>query len=248
MKGEAVWDFGDGNKGNGLKTSHTYTKTGQYIVKLTFSVYAETLASKNINNPVLGNALRGKCQDFVVIDTLYIKPSPIISLPDSAFVCIVEGKTLQLDPKIQYAYNTEYLWKPTNETNPTIVIGATGNYSLLATNRFPNNTTCEFSDKTEIKEGCEPRLFIPEIFTANKDNINDVLQIPNAHISEFDLRIYNRWGEIVFESKDPEKIWDGSHNGKIIAPMMYAFVVSYKSLYFPYRKKITRSGGIFLMN
>jgi gliding motility-associated-like protein len=62
------------------------------------------------------------------------------------------------------------------------------------------------------------------------------------------LRIYNRWGEIIFESNDPEEIWDGSHNGKVIAPMMYAFVVSYKSLDFPEREKITRRGGIFLVN
>lgn len=252
MKGEAAWDFGDGGTGTGLQTSHTYTKAGRYIVKLTLSVYSETVVSKNVNIPLLnnllGNSLKEKCKDFVVIDTLYIKPSPVINLPDSAFVCVIEGETLNLDPKLQQAYNPGYLWRPTNETTPTIVVSATGNYSLIATNRFANSTTCATSDKIEIKEGCEPRLFVPEIFTANKDGINDILQIPNAHITDFDLRIYNRWGEIIFESKDPEKIWDGSYNGKVIAPMMYAFVVSYKSLYFPYREKITRRGGIFLVN
>ncbi len=252
MKGEAAWDFGDGETGTGLQTSHTYTKAGRYIVKLTLTVYSETIVSKNVNIPLLnnllGNALKEKCKDFVVIDTLYIKPTPVVNLPDSAFVCVIEGETLKLDPKLQQAYNPGYLWKPTNETTPTIVVSATGNYSLIATNRFSNNTTCSTTDKIQIKEGCEPRLFVPEIFTANKDGINDILQIPNAHITDFDLRIYNRWGEIIFESNDPEKIWDGSYNGKVIAPMMYAFVVSYKSLYFPYREKITRRGGIFLVN
>lgn len=252
MKGEAAWDFGDGNTGTGLETSHTYTKAGRYVVKLTLSVYSETVVSKNVNIPLLnnllGNALKEKCNDFVVIDTIYIKPSPVVNLPDSAFVCVIEGQTLQLDPKLQQAFNPGYLWRPTNETTPTIVVGATGNYSLIATNRFANSTTCATSDRIEIKEGCEPRLFVPEIFTANKDGINDILQIPNAHITDFDLRIYNRWGEIIFESNDPEKIWDGSYNGRVIAPMMYAFVVSYKSLYFPNREKITRRGGIFLVN
>lgn len=252
MKGEAAWDFGDGNTGTGLQTSHTYTKAGRYVVKLTMSVYSETVVSKNVNIPLLnnllGNALKEKCNDFVVIDTIYIKPSPVVNLPDSAFVCVIEGETLQLDPKLQQAYNPGYLWQPTNETTPTIVVGATGNYSLIATNRFANSTTCVTSDRIEIKEGCEPRLFVPDIFTANKDGINDILQIPNAHITDFDLRIYNRWGEIIFESNDPEKIWDGSYNGRVIAPMMYAFVVSYKSRDFPEREKITRRGGIFLVN
>lgn len=253
MKAEAAWDFGDGTTGTGLKTSHTYTKEGTYKVKLTLTVYSETDASKTaaqvpILDKVLGNTLKEKCKDFVVIDEIYIKPTPVVNLPDEAFVCVIEGQTLQLDPKLQRASNPSYLWKPTNETTPTITVGATGNYSLDATNRFANNTTCATSDKIEIKEGCEPRLFVPEIFTANKDNINDILNIPNAHITEFDLRIYNRWGEIIFQSDDPSKNWDGSYNGKVIAPMMYAFVVSYKSLYFPDREKITRRGGIFLVN
>lgn len=252
MKGEAAWDFGDGETGTGLQTSHTYTKSGRYIVKLTLTVYSETIISKNVNIPLLnnllGNSLKEKCQDFVVIDTLYIKPAPEVNLADSAFVCIIEGEKLTLDPKYKQTINPSYLWNYNNQTTPTIIADAIGNYSVKVTNRFANNTTCASSDKIQIKEGCEPRLFVPEIFTANKDGINDILQIPNAHITDFDLRIYNRWGEIIFESKDPEKIWDGSYNGKVIAPMMYAFVVSYKSLYFPYREKITRRGGIFLVN
>lgn len=252
MKGEAAWDFGDGSTGTGLKTSHTYTKAGRYVVKLTLSVYSETVISKNVNIPLLnnllGNALKEKCNDFVVIDTIYIKPTPVVNLPDEAFVCVIENQKITLDPKPQQIYNPTYLWNYESRTTPTIIVDATGNVNVKVTNVFENSSTCATSDRIEIKEGCEPRLFVPEIFTANKDGINDILQIPNAHITDFDLRIYNRWGEIIFESKDPERIWDGSYKGRVIAPMMYAFVVSYKSRDFPEREKITRRGGIFLVN
>ena len=253
MKGEAVWDFGDGETGTGLKTSHTYTKTGTYKVTLTLSVYAETEASKiasqaQILDKLLGNTLKEKCKDFVLTDEIYIKPTPEVNLPDEAFVCILENQKILLDPKPQQTYNPSYLWNYNSQTTPTILADATGNVTVKVTNVFANSSTCATSDKIEIKEGCEPRLFVPEIFTANKDGINDILQLPYAHITDFDLRIYNRWGEIIFESNDPEEIWDGSHNGKVIAPMMYAFVVSYKSLDFPEREKITRRGGIFLVN
>lgn len=253
MKGDAVWDFGDGEKGSGTNTSHTYTKSGRYIVKLTYTVYSENVANTTINKvlpiveKVLGNALKEKCSEFTVTDTLYIKPTPVLNLADSAFVCVIEGASITLDPKIQQAYNPAYLWNADNQTTPTIVASATGVYTVKATNVFANNTTCATSDKIEVKEGCEPRLFVPEIFTANNDGINDTFAILNAHITDFELRIFNRWGEIIFESNDPEKIWDGSYKGKIIAPMMYAFVVSYKSKYFPYRDKVTRRGGIFLV-
>jgi gliding motility-associated-like protein len=248
MKGEVTWDFGDGSAGTGKETSHTYEKSGRYIIKLTVVVYSETEVSKNVNIPILGNALKERCKEFNVTDTLYIKPSPVLNLPDSAFVCVIEGASLLLDPKIQRAYNPTYLWNPTKETTPKITISALGNYSVKATNKFANNTTCSATDKIEIKEGCEPRLFAPEIFTANRDGLNDVFELPNAHITDFELRIFNRWGEIIFESHDPDRLWDGTYHGQIIAPMMYAFVVSYKSKYFPYREKITRRGGIMLIN
>jgi gliding motility-associated-like protein len=254
MKGDITWDFGDGSAGTGKSTSHTYDKSGRYIVTLKVVVYSETEASKNINVniPIIGNALNNalkeRCKEFTVTDTLYIKPSPIINLPDSAFVCVIEGSTLLLDPKLQRAYNPSFLWTPTRDTTRTLTVSALGNYTVKATNKFVNNTTCAATDKIQIKEGCEPRLFTPEIFTANKDNINERFEIPNAHITDFELRIFNRWGEIIFESKDPDHLWDGSYNGKVMAPMMYAFVVSYKSKYFPYREKITRRGGIFLVN
>jgi len=253
MKGEAVWDFGDGETGTGLKTSHTYTKTGTYKVKLTLTVYSETEASKiasqaQILDKLLGNTLKEKCKDFVLTDEIYIKPTPVVNLPDEAFVCVIENQKILLDPKPQQTYFPTYLWNYKSQTTPTIIADAIGKVTLKVTNVFENKSTCATSDKIEIKEGCEPRLFMPEIFTANKDGINDILQIPYAHITDFDLRIYNRWGEIIFESDDPERIWDGSYNGKVIAPMMYAFMVSYKSRDFPEREKITRRGGIFLVN
>jgi gliding motility-associated-like protein len=184
----------------------------------------------------------------VLTDEIYIKPTPVVNLPDEAFVCVIENQKILLDPKPQQTYFPTYLWNYKSQTTPTIIADAIGKVTLKVTNVFENKSTCATSDKIEIKEGCEPRLFMPEIFTANKDGINDILQIPYAHITDFDLRIYNRWGEIIFESDDPERIWDGSYNGKVIAPMMYAFMVSYKSRDFPEREKITRRGGIFLIN
>lgn len=247
MKGEITWDFGDGSTGSGKNVSHTYAQPGKYIVKLKVVVYSETIVSKNVNIPILGNALKERCNEFTVTDEINIKPSPQINLPDEAFVCISEGATIMLDPKAQQTVNPAYLWN-THQTTPTIIADALGIQSVKVTNRFVNSTTCTTTDKIEIKEGCEPRLFTPEIFTANKDGINDVFVLPNAHITDFELRVFNRWGEIIFESHDPDNLWDGTYNGKVMAPMMYAFVVSYKSRDFPEREKVTRRGSILLVN
>jgi gliding motility-associated-like protein len=254
MDAKVSWDFGDGTTGNGKEVSHTYEKEGRYIIKMIVDVYSETFLSKNLNVPILsgllGNSLKEKCNTFVVTDTVYIKPLPVINLPDSAFVCVLEGATLLLDPKAQRTFDPSYLWRPTNETTPTITVSALAEYSVRVSNNFASrsgNVACTTSDKVIVKEGCEPRLFVPEVFTPNGDSVNDTFAMPNAHITDFDLKIYNRWGEIIFESFDPERLWDGTYKGKIMAPMMYAYVVSYKSLYFPYRPKITKTGGIMLI-
>ncbi|HEY1055536.1 MAG TPA: gliding motility-associated C-terminal domain-containing protein, partial [Emticicia sp.] len=254
MKSEVAWDFGDGATGKGTETSHTYEKEGRYIIKMTVDVFSETFISKNLNIPiltqVLGNSLKEKCNTFVVTDTVYIKPLPIINLPDSAFVCVLKGATMVLDPKAQRTYDPQYLWRPTSETTPTITVSALARYSVQVANKFVSrsgNVFCATSDTTLVKEGCEPQVFVPEIFTPNGDGINDKFELPNEFITEFDLKIFNRWGEIIFESLEPDRLWDGTYKGKMMAPMLYAFTVSYKSLYFPYRPKITKTGGILLV-
>jgi gliding motility-associated-like protein len=248
MKVNVDWDFGDGTKGTGLSASHIYTKAGTYTVTLTAHVLSETAASKVITNPLLGDDLREKCKDFTVTDVITIKPSPQINLPDLAFVCIIEGANIILDPKAEQTVNPAYLWNAGSQTTPTIIASAAGIYTVKVTNQFSNSTICANTDKTEVVGKCEPRLFIPEIFTANNDGINDKLVTPNAYITDFELRIYNRWGEIIFQSNNQYEPWDGKYKGEVVAPMMYAFVVSYKSSDFPDRGLITRRGAIMLVN
>ncbi|RFS15865.1 PKD domain-containing protein [Emticicia sp. C21] len=254
MKNQVAWDFGDGTTGSGTEVSHTYEKEGRYIIKMIIDVFSETFISKNVNIPIvnnlLGNALKEKCNTFTVIDTVYIKPTPVINLPDSAFVCVLKGGTLVLDPKAQRTYDPQYLWKPTSETTPTITISALATYSVEVNNKFVSrsgNVFCPAKDEVLVKEGCEPQVFVPEIFTPNGDGINDRFELPNEFITDFDLKIFNRWGEIIFESFEPDTLWDGTYKGKMMAPMLYAFTVSYKSKYFPYRPKITKTGGILLV-
>jgi len=60
----------------------------------------------------------------------------------------------------------------------------------------------------------EPDIFVPTAFTPNKDGKNDLLKPTCVGISQLDyFRIYNRWGQLLFETKDPERGWDGSING-----------------------------------
>ena len=61
---------------------------------------------------------------------------------------------------------------------------------------------------------CPCTLYAPNNFTPNEDGINDTFKIqPNCDISSFELVVYNRWGEMVFKSKDTKNGWDGLFHG-----------------------------------
>ena len=59
-------------------------------------------------------------------------------------------------------------------------------------------------------------LYIPSAFTPNGDGINDKFGVKAQNITDFNLRIYNRWGELVFESDNIADLWDGKYQGEAI--------------------------------
>lgn len=70
---------------------------------------------------------------------------------------------------------------------------------------------------SESNEGCvkvRATVFVPNAFTPNHDGRNDVFQIKGLYISNFDLKIYNRWGQFLFETKSLDEGWDGTYNGQ----------------------------------
>ena len=69
----------------------------------------------------------------------------------------------------------------------------------------------------------EPFVYVPNAFTPNGDGNNDVLYIRSTIIEEATLRIFNRWGELVFETNDLTIGWDGTWRGEPIAPDVYDY-------------------------
>lgn len=66
-------------------------------------------------------------------------------------------------------------------------------------------------------------IFIPDAFTPNGDGINDYFCVKGEGIQNFTLRIFNRWGEEVFESYNPKQQWDGTYQGKPAASGTYVY-------------------------
>jgi len=69
----------------------------------------------------------------------------------------------------------------------------------------------------------EPFIFIPNAFSPNNDNMNDILLVRGNYILNMVFRVFNRWGELVFESTNPADGWDGVYKGKLCEPDVYDY-------------------------
>ncbi len=69
------------------------------------------------------------------------------------------------------------------------------------------------------------RMYIPNAFTPNGDGINDQFGIKGEGVQDYEILVYDRWGEVIFESDSPLKQWDGSYKGQPVQQGTYVYQV-----------------------
>jgi len=86
---------------------------------------------------------------------------------------------------------------------------------------------CEYIDSLKIYVEdviCdEPYIFVPNAFTPNGDNNNDVIFVRGKIIEEMYFAVFNRWGEKVFESTNQDHGWDGTYKGEKAQPGVFVY-------------------------
>jgi gliding motility-associated-like protein len=68
-----------------------------------------------------------------------------------------------------------------------------------------------------------PRIFIPNAFTPNNDGHNDLFVINGGFFRDFQMDIFNRWGELIFSTQSIDNAWDGTYNGRPVQEGVYVF-------------------------
>jgi gliding motility-associated-like protein len=146
-----------------------------------------------------------------------VRPKPYVNIGNDTTVCLNESIVLS-------ARNTtanSYLWS-TGETSKTIKINTAGQYSVAVTE---NN--CTVKDSVTVEWGNCP-FFIPNAFTPNKDGHNDYFGIlNNTNFQELSIKIYNRYGEVIFSTNNITEKWDGTYKGKAMPVGAYSWSVVY---------------------
>jgi gliding motility-associated-like protein len=131
-----------------------------------------------------------------------------------------------------------YEWSPTtglsnsNSQNPLASPDQTTTYYVTV-----SDGDCFYLDSVRVTvidfECGPPSIFVPNAFTPNGDQNNDVLYVEGQNLTSVELSIFDRWGEKVFETSTQSEGWDGSYKGVPVEPAVFV-----------YKLKATCDGGI----
>ncbi|HIN39001.1 MAG TPA: gliding motility-associated C-terminal domain-containing protein, partial [Flavobacteriales bacterium] len=87
---------------------------------------------------------------------------------------------------------------------------------------------CVALDSIIITVNFETDPFVANIFSPNGDGLNDLLHVNGLTGDDFIFRIYDRWGNMLFESSDQGQGWDGTSDGTIVNSGEYVYTYSFK--------------------
>ena len=68
-------------------------------------------------------------------------------------------------------------------------------------------------------------LYVPNAFTPNSDGLNETFGPVGAGVDQFSMLIFNRWGELIYESEDMNEQWDGTHQSKKVQADTYVYKI-----------------------
>ncbi len=155
------------------------------------------------------------------VSTVTVHPDPAVRLGPDTSVC-PDAQPVRLAPESPDGTWHTFNWS-TGANTGHIITGTPGDYWLAVT----SEAGCTGSDTIRVLKSCY--LDIPNVFSPNGDGINDYFFTPgvlSGDISSIRIRIFSRWGELLFESGNLYgKGWDGSYKGKLQAQGVYIYLV-----------------------
>ncbi len=217
-----VWSFGDGNTSNETHPTYTYSTAGSYTVSLT------AIGPGGQNTYSAGQV------DVYANAIAYFTVSPsVVFIPSQPVQCINLSQNA-----------TSYLWNfgdgiTSTEINPKHYYTQEGEYHIQLIANNQHNCPDTFTVYRAVVAKSEGKIEFPSAFTPNpngpngghynpNDYNNDVFHPVFVGVDKYKLSIFNRWGELIFESDDPYIGWDGYYRGELCKQDVYVWKVSGK--------------------
>ena len=222
-----TWDFGDGNTSTLTTPSHIYGNPGLYNI---------ILVADNPNTCNLSDTISGTAEIYPKpVADFYVLPSGQILLGQT--VTFVDSSTNA----------SSWFWKlgdgnTSISSSPINVYYEEGIITVCLDIISPDGCEDTICKTLEIID--DSKALMPNAFSPNGDGTNDILYAGGAGVSKIMLKIYNRWGVLLFETTDLQKGWDGKYNGQ---PQPVGTYVYYMNLTLLNGKEMLVKGNITLL-
>ncbi|MEI6821687.1 MAG: gliding motility-associated C-terminal domain-containing protein, partial [Bacteroidota bacterium] len=191
---------------------YNVTSSGTYWVKVSINSLCST------SDTIKVNEIDSPPDYYLFNDTTLCLGTPInITIPDGTY------------------YNV--LWYDGNNTEFTHLINQEGSYYVELLNQ------CDTIKKDfNIKyKDCGCYIYFPNAFTPNGDGLNDYFKpVLQCELIVYELYIYNKWGELLFEAKTSDAYWDGRYKNEYVPTGVYEWLFYYKG---PYTRELQSKHG-----
>jgi len=213
-----TWNFGTGSTSVSCgSVSNTYTQAGCYDVTLTVTTNQGCTAS------------------FTIDDMVCVSPAPISSFVPNPSILSTMNPTTDFINLSTNANN--YVWFFGDNSSPNTQVAPSHTYpevpgTYIITLVAINGSCVDTSQQVIMIEN-EPIFYVPNTFTPDFDNFNQTFQpefTSGFDIFNYNLLIFNRWGEVLFESNNAEIGWDGNHGGEICMDGTYIWQIVFKEI------------------
>jgi len=220
--------------------SYQWYKDGVEIPGATSEIYTVPDKDDAQGNYVVNINYSNFCLNSLPFSVIFSELNKFTLGPD-IFRC--DTTTLTLDAGLPTAVS--YFCQD-GSTDPSLGVNKSGSYWVQVTD--VNGCTKNDSINITIQNCDECRLFIPSAFTPNNDGLNDLFktkpQCPNIGLQNFALRVYDRWGQLIFMTNDINTGWDGTYKNKKLDQGVYVYLVEYS---LKQKKSLQQKGTIILV-
>lgn len=217
------WDFGDPTSGTGnistsLNPSHTYPGPGSYTVKA---------------------VIYSKCIADTATSIITIKPDVSVKVPaqiKDTSICVGDVLTLNARDGTSHTYQWENGLILADRT-----INEAGHYRVM----IMNDCSLDMKEFNVTYDRCPCAVYVPTAFTPNGDGLNDVFKpATQCYAKQYKFTVFNRFGQVIFTSTDPQKGWDGFIGPYRQATGTFIWTLQYQD---PNSKKMNSEKGTVLL-
>jgi len=210
---DIIWDFGDGTIVNELSPTHVYEDTGVYSITV------------DITSPI------GCETDEAFADWIRVLESPIAGFSYLPEMPSIFNKTVDFSDESSGAVGWLYEIDGLGyfDRNPSYTFPDTGIYEVKQIVSHPSGCT----DTLALIIDIEPlvTLHMPNAFTPNNDGLNDSFKGKGFFdgFQNYTMNVWNRWGEKIYETNDPDQGWNGkkNNNGSNSPVGVYVYSINY---------------------